>query len=505
MIAPIRPGKAGFCAALTIAMLTSTSLQAQDAPQDSFYWLSEMNKASTVMVVETGIVPADLGVTIADAVAQVIEDQSVEGAARSGDYLQVEPLLIEIGGPDVTRMHSGRSRQDIGSTSERLFQREAVLQLLQALIDTRTALLTLAETNPDAIVPAYTVGVQAQPITLGHYITGYVQALDRAAERVKVLYDEVNMSPLGSAALGTSSFPVDRERLAELLGFGGALENSFDANQLSRIDTGGVAVGVANSMALTVGTLLSDIEAQYRFTSPWLILKDGTTGSSSIMPQKRNPNSVNTVRGNASAVLAKSTGFYFGAHNLPHGLRDQGNSATETLEAATKMLASLESLLGDLEFREAVALAEVNADYSTSTELADVLQREADVPFRVGHHFASMLVTYGRANALKPADLPFAEAEKIFAEAAAEYDLADIAFPLTEERFREALSPQGMVNASLGLGGPQPAEVARMIAGQHATIEGDTAWLAGERKELADAATALNEAFEGIRTGTAAK
>jgi argininosuccinate lyase len=493
----------GALSAIAVMLLGSTPSFAQEAPRDAFYWLSEMNKASTVMVVEQGIVPAELGSVIADSVAQVIKDQSAEGAARSGDYLQVEPLLIAVGGPDVTRMHSGRSRQDIGSTSERLFQREAALKLFAALIKTRQAMLDLAATNPDAIVPAYTVGVQAQPITFGHFITAYVQALDRAAERLKVVYGEINMSPLGSGALGTSSFPVDRERLAELLGFGGALENSLDANQLSRIDTGGVVVGVANAMALTVGTLLSDIEAQYRFTSPWLILKDGTTGTSSIMPQKRNPNSVNTARGNASAVLAQSTAFYFGAHNLPHGLRDQGNSATQTLEAAEKMLTSLASLMGDLEFRAEVALAEVNADYSTSTELADVLQREADVPFRVGHHFASLLVTYGRSNQLTPAELPFAEAERIYAEAAEEYELDNKSLPLTEERFREALSPQGMVNASLGLGGPQPSEVARMMSEQLAGLDADADWLADQRTALAAASTSLDEAFNKLRSAAA--
>lgn len=493
-------GRIGVLSSTIAVLMMGTSAWAQEAPQDAFYWLSEMNKASTVMVVEQGIVPEDLGTVIADAVAQVIEDESVEGAKRSGDYLQVEPLLIAVGGPDVSRMHSGRSRQDIGSTSERLFQREAVLQLFEQLIDTRAAMLAMAETNPDAIVPAYTVGVQAQPITFGHYLTGYVQALDRAAERLKDLYHDVNMSPLGSAALGTSSFAVNRERLAELLGFGAALENSLDANQLARIDTGAMAVGVANSMALTVGTLISDIEAQYRFVKPWLILKDGTTGSSSIMPQKRNPNSVNGVRGDASAVLASSQAFYYGAHNIPHGLRDQGNAATATLEAAEEMLDALEKLIGDLEFRADVALAEVNADYSTSTELADVLQREADVAFRVGHHFASMLVTYGRANNLKPAELPFEEVTRIYTEAATEYDVEDTNFPLTEERFREAFSPEGMVAASLGLGGPQPVEVARMMSEQSAGLDEDAAWVAEQRDALAAASAKLDEVFNALRS-----
>jgi len=200
--------------------------------RDEFYWLSELNKASSVMVVEQGIVPKTLGKSIADAVAQVIADAEKPGARRSGDYLQVEPLIIAIGGPDVTRMHSGRSRQDIGATRTRLFQRDQVLSTYAALNVARAALRELAARHPDAIVPAYTVGVQAQPISFGHYLLAYTQALERDGVRLAQAYATVNKSPLGSAALGTSSFPVNRPRLAELLGFDGVIENSLDANQI---------------------------------------------------------------------------------------------------------------------------------------------------------------------------------------------------------------------------------------------------------------------------------
>jgi argininosuccinate lyase len=242
-------------------------VSAQDR-RDEFYYLGELNKASSVMVVEQGIVPKTLGKVIAESVSQVIADGEKAGAKRPGDYLELEKLLIAAGGPDVTRMHSGRSRQDIGATRNRLFQRAQVLTTFEALNHTRAALLDFAAKYPDAIVPAYTVGVQAQPISFGHYILAYVEGLERNTERLRRAYANVNKSPLGSAALGTSSFPVNRARLAELLGFDGIVENSLDANQISPIDTGVELVSVASAAALTIGTLISDIEAQYRMTTP---------------------------------------------------------------------------------------------------------------------------------------------------------------------------------------------------------------------------------------------
>jgi argininosuccinate lyase len=471
--------------------------------RDEFYWLGELNKSSTVMVVEQGIVPKTLGKAIADSVAQVIADAGKPGAKRSGDYLQVEQLLIAVGGPDVTRMHSGRSRQDIGSTRNRLFQRDQVLATYAALNVARAALLELAARHPDAIVPAYTVGVQAQPISFGHYILAYTQALERDGARLVQAFATVNKSPLGSAALGTSSFPVNRPRLAELLGFDGVIENSLDANQISPIDTGAELVSVASSIALTVSTLVSDLEAQYRMTTPWLTLEEGElTGVSSIMPQKRNPVALNNVRIAASDILGAATTYLFKAHNVPHGVPDyKGNDPVQTLVRTSDLLGRLTAVVKRLNFNEKRALEEVNADYATTTELADILQREANVPFRVGHHFASDLVTYGRSNSLRPTQIPFAAAQEIYADAAAHFGLKETKLPLSEADFRRALTAENMVRSSLGLGGPQPAEVARMLAAQHSQLTADQAWIAQRRAKLAAASSALNRAFTQLREG----
>jgi argininosuccinate lyase len=469
--------------------------------RDDFYWIGEMNKASAVMVASTGIVDRPLGRTIAQAVAKVIEDGARPGAERSADYLRIEPLLITAGGPDVTRLHSGRSRQDMLSTSQRLFLRDAYLDNAASLNAYRAALLRLARTAPDAIMPAFTMGVQAQPITLGHYLSGYLGALERQAKRLQEAYARVNLSPLGAAAVGTSSFPVDRRQLATSLGFDAPVANSFDANHVSPYDLGVEAASLATSSAVTTGALMADLLDQYRQARPWFLLGTGEMGTSSIMPQKRNPITMLNAREQASVTLGAAHTTILVAHNVGPGVIEyRGEEARNAINEASRMQTEMSRLIGTLRFDAARALEEVNGDYATSTELADVLQREASVPFRVGHHFASELVNYGRSNGLRPAELPFAEATRMYAKVVKEMMGEENArFPLTEARFRESLTAENMIRSSQGLGGPQPAEVARMLEAQAARIEADKTWLDSRRKALSDASAALDAAFNALR------
>ena len=467
---------------------------------DNFYWLGELNKASTVMVVEQGIVPRELGAKIAAGVAQVIDDGDKPGARRPGDYLVYEPLLIAAAGPDATRMHSGRSRQDILSTTRRAMLRERVLQLLQAMETARGKLLATAAQHVETIVPAYTNGVQAQPTTFAHYLLAFAAAFDRDAERLRQAYARVNLSPLGSAALGTSSFPVNRPRLADLLGFEGVAENSYDANQVATIDVAGELANIASLCALNMGSLVQDIHTQYHQTEPWLLIQTGDlTRPSSIMPQKRNPNVLNTLRLQASTVVGDAAAYTIQAHNVTPGMPDYKREGSQkALDDAVEMFRQLAALLDNLVVFRERALAEVNAEYSTTTELADVLQREADVPFRIGHHFASDLVDFGRTHKLKPAEIRYADAVRIYAEAGKKFGLQDARLPLSEARFRSSLSPEGMVNSSQGVGGPQPAEVKRMLAAQARRLEADRDWTRQQEAKLADARARLDAAFRKL-------
>lgn len=491
----------GMACMATLATGAVAQTSPRMPPRDAFHWIGEMNRASTVMVVSTGIVDRALGRSIAEAVAKVIADGARPGAERSADYLRIEPLLIAAGGPDVSRMHTGRSRQDMGSTTHRLFLRDAALDNMATLNAARGAILAFARTAPDAIMPAYTMGVQAQPITLGHYLAGYLGALERQGERMREAYARLNLSPLGGAAVGTSSFPVDRRQLAALLGFDGPVENSFDGNHVSPYDLNVELASLATSSAITLGALMTELLDQYRQARPWFLLAAEDMGSSSIMPQKRNPVPLLNIRTQAGRVVGAAQTAILVGHNVgPGALDTRGDDARAAVQEAARMQAAVARLFPTLRFDAARALEEVEGDYATSTELADVLQREADVPFRVGHHFASELVNFGRSNGLRPAELPFEAAERIYATTVQHMlGTRDARFPLTEPRFRSALTAENMVRLSLGLGGPQPAEVARMLEARAARLAADEAWLAGRREALAGAAAALDAAFNALR------
>ncbi len=508
-------GPAGAADTLDTACRTTEECQAQVAriqgtvkgdatsalsrQQDIFYWFGRINMASTVVHVEQGIIPAPLAGRIARGVSHSIDQATQPGGKRPSDVLQVEKIITDQVGPEGTLVHTGRSRQDIHSALNAAQLRLEVLDFADALDRVRKRLIDLAGKHVDTYVPAYTNGVQAMPISYAHYLLAFADSFERDATRIREAYARLNLSPMGTAVLANSSWSVNRERLAALLGFDGLVVNSLDAGQISTYDVPLEATAIASSTAIRVGAFLQDVHVQYHQTRPWMLLGAGNTYTSSAMPQKANPGVIQNTRAKATDVVASAQTVVMRAHNVTPGMIDYKSTASasgaKTFVLGVEMLQQFDGVLAALQVDPARALEELESDWITSMELAETLQRAHGVPFRVGHHFASEIVVYARSQNLRPKDFPYAQAQRIYAEAGKKYQQVQTVLPLDEATFRKTLSPVDMVRTRTGTGGPQPAEVRRMLAASTVALVRDQAWVQARRARLLDAEALLNRSF----------
>ena len=199
--------------------------------------------------------------------------------------------MIKEAGVEVTLIHAGRSSQDMHATYRAAIMRDRLLTLAGELNRATRTMVELAAAHRDTIVPNYTNGVAAQPNSYGHYLLGLVAGLDRDAQRIRETYARVDRSPMGTTVLNGTSWPLDRQRMADYLGFAGLVENAYDASQIAAADLPVEVGGIVTGIALHVGGFIEDVMTQYAQSRPWIILREGggNTYVSSAMPQKRNP------------------------------------------------------------------------------------------------------------------------------------------------------------------------------------------------------------------------
>lgn len=468
--------------------------------QDQFYWMNRINMASTVMLAEKGIIPPALVKTVAGGVRHAIVQATQPGGKRPEDVLQLERIIEEKAGPEATLVHTGRSRQDMYGTIRTMRLRRAVLDAADLLNVTRQQLIDIAAKHTETFVPAYTNGVQAQPISYGHYLMAFADSLARDGQRIRDLYPRLNLSPMGTAVLANSSWPLDRPRLAELLGFDGLAVNSYDATQIISMDTQLEAAAIMTSVAIRIGAMLQDIHTQYHQSNPWLLLDAAQTYTSSAMPQKANPGVVQNARAKASDVVAAGQMMILRNHNVTPGMTDYRatGDASRIFVLSVEMFTQFNNVMKNLGVNGKRSLEELNGDWTTSMELAETLQRLHGVPFRVGHHFASLVVVEARKNNWRPDQFPYAEGVKLYAKATADYKWAQTKLPLDAKTFSATLSPEMMVRTRVGIGGPQPAEVQRMVAVGREALAKDRVWLAERNNHLLEAEAKLNTAFEKL-------
>ena len=221
------------CLFASSLFLVCSAFGKESTPRDEFFWLGQINKASLIINTQEGLLDKSLTVQFKTAIQKVIDDGNKSGSQRPSTVITFEPLLIQAAGPEITLLHAGRSSQDMHATVRSMMLRDDLLDLARQLNLTQTSLIALAEKNTKTIVPNYTNGVAAQPNSYAHYLLGYAAGFERDAQRIREAYARVDRSSMGTTVLNGTSWPLNRVRMADYLGFAGIVDNAYDAAQIS--------------------------------------------------------------------------------------------------------------------------------------------------------------------------------------------------------------------------------------------------------------------------------
>lgn len=448
----------------------------------SLGYLSDINEASIVMLAKVRMFDASVTSRIANGILQFAEAIDLNDPSGTGNYLDYEKHLEKLIGEEASIVHAGRSRQDIASTLSRMNLRDDLLNAHHALAQARLDIVKLAAFHQETVIPAYTHGVQAQPTTFAHYLLAQSSALGRLLDRLGQAYGRLNECPLGAAALSTSSFAIDRIMLAKLLGFDRAVENAYDANHLAPVDSCLEFAAILSMSAVQISQFAQDLHAQYAAPIPWLTLAPGELmGVSSLMPQKRNPAALEQLRAQSSLLLSEMQGPFMLAHNVRTGMFDYRAYDPLPTTRPVKLFTLFNKVINSIVVDKEQARAEVDADYSTITEVADMLLQKANIPFRVGHHFASAIVDFGRSRKIRLQEIRYEDAAQLYKEN------HQGTFPLNEEDWKKCADPTQMIFNRRGYGGPQLSEIQRMQINESACAEQSLKWNRERREHLARA------------------
>ena len=411
------------------------------------------SKAHAAMLAEQGIISAQDARQIAhglDTILSEIERGTFEFKRSLEDiHMNVESRLAELIGPAAGRLHVARSRNDQVATDFRLWIRDAVDAIDEALAGYQTALAEKALAHAATVMPGFTHLQTAQPVTFGHHLLAYVEMAERDRGRFRDARRRLNQSPLGAAALAGTAFPVDRAATAKALGFDAAMANSIDA-----VSDRDFALETLSAAAITAMHLSRFAEEIVMWCSPLLgliSLSDSFTTGSSIMPQKRNPDAAELVRAKAGRIIGALDALLIVMKGLPlayqKDMQEDKEGAMAAFSELTLSLAAMTGMVRDLTPHVERMRAAAGEGYSTATDLADWLVRELDMPFRAAHHVTGRIVAQAAAEKIPLDRLPLAAMQAIEPR-------------ITEDVFR-VLSVESSVESRVSHGGTAPDNIRR--------------------------------------------
>ena len=435
-------------------------------PFDKQLWRQDIagSKAHVAMLGAQGIVSAEDAAAIGAGLDRVAADYEANGVPADDLTLEdihmlTEARLADAIGPVAGRLHTARSRNDQVATDFRLWVRDALDAVMAALEGLDAALLARAEQHAADVMPGFTHLQSAQPVTLGHHLMAYHEMLTRDLSRFRDARARLNLCPLGAAALAGTSFPIDRHATAATLGFDGPTRNSLDS--VSDRDFAIEYLTSAVQCSLHLSRLAEEFVLWASQPFGFVALSDAWSTGSSIMPQKRNPDAAELVRGHAGRILGCMTSLMVTMKGLPlaysKDMQDDKPPVFEAHDLLGLSIAAMTGMVASATFRTDRMRALAESGFATATDLADWLVREAGLPFREAHHVTGRVVKRAEELAVTLDALPLDEMTGIDER--------------IDARVFDVLSVDASVASRTSFGGTAPANVRAAIR----TAQGDAA------------------------------
>jgi argininosuccinate lyase len=433
-------------------------------PFDKRLWRQDIagSKAHVAMLARQGIVTEADAAAIAEGLDRVAAEYAENGVpvdlALEDIHMATEGRLAELIGTPAGRLHTARSRNDQVATDFKLWVRDAIDAVEAGLVQLQVALVTRAEEHAASVMPGFTHLQVAQPVTLGHHLMAYYEMVARDRSRFADARARLNRCPLGSAALAGTGFPIDRHMTAQALGFDGPTANSLDS--VSDRDFALDYLMAATQLSLHLSRLAEEFIVWASQPYSFVKLPDSYSTGSSIMPQKRNPDAAELVRGHSGRIAGCMTSLVMTMKGLPLAYsKDMQDDKPPVFEAHDLLALSIAAMTGMVESCDFVAprlRQAAEQGFSTATDLADWLVRVADIPFREAHHITGTAVKLAEREGVALDKLPI-EALKAIDER-------------IDERVYGALSVDASVASRASHGGTAPDQVRARIAEAKAAL-----------------------------------
>jgi argininosuccinate lyase len=433
-----------------------------------------IDRAHLVMLRETGILDTKQAQDLARALVAIDSELDVSSLTYTGEvedfFFLIEKELKDRLGPDLAgRLHTARSRNDIDHTLFKLALKHHVDRLLEKARHLADTLIAVAAREETTLIVAYTHGQPAQPTTFGHYLGAIVEVLLRDIDRLAAAREIVDQSPMGAAAIATSGFPIDRERMAKLLGFSAPLENSYGC--IAAVDYVTSIYSAVALMFLHLGRPIQDLQFWSSFEVGQIYVPNAFVQISSIMPQKRNPVPIEHLRHLASQTFSRARGMLDVMHNTP--FTDMNDSEGETQSVGYEAFASggrvldlLAAVAGAISIDASRVRENIRRSCITVTELADSLVRRESLSFREAHEIAAAVA---RSVVQREGDLAKDgyEAFRLAFSTATQRETA-----IDELSFAEIVSPEYFVAVRQRFGGPATAPLRAALDGYREKLAG---------------------------------